>query len=370
MRIAHIAPPWITIPPKNYGGTELTIYNLVEEQVACGHDVTLFAPADAKTSATLVSFLARSLMEESIPWTSHFKAYYHLYKSLQHAKGFDIIHTHLSCPSDLYIFPLASHITTPHVTTLESPLPLDRTGSGTNEADRLFIEFAPSLPIVAVSQNARKNIPYNLNCIGVVYPGLPLKEFYASKQVRDNYFVWLGRFSPDKGPHLAIKAAQEAAVPIVLAGTIDRSMPEDVDYFEHKIKPQIDNVQVRYIGPVNLQQKNDLLSSARGLLNPIQWEEPFGLVMIEAMALGCPVIAFARGAAPEVIVHSDTGFLAHNIEEMIHFIARVDEIDPRRVRMHIENHFSVSIMSQKYVEIYKKVIGDYSNLASPYLRYC
>jgi glycosyltransferase involved in cell wall biosynthesis len=363
LKIAHVAPPWITIPPKNYGGTELSIYHLVEEQVACGHDVTLFAPADAQTSAQQVSFLPRSLMEEGLAWTSHFKAYYHLYQSLQGAQEFDIIHTHLSSPSDLYIFPLASHLTAPLVITLESPLPLDHTPPGIEEADRLFIALAPSLPIVAVSQNARTHIPYHLNCIGVVYPGLPLNVFCSSQQVRDTYFVWLGRFSPDKGPHLAIKAAQEAGVPIVLAGTIDRSMPEYIDYFEQKIKPQIDNAQVSYIGPVNLHQKIELLSKARGLLNPIEWDEPFGLVMIEAMALGCPVIAFARGASSEVIIHGETGFLSGTLEEMIQYIARVDEIDPHRARRHIENHFSVSIMAQKYDEIYKKVIADASNRA-------
>src|SRR6266699_402967 len=357
MKIAHIAPPWITIPPKNYGGSEIVIYNLVEEQVALGHDVTLFAPGDAKTSARQVSFYPKALVEEGIPWVAHLKAFYHLYKSLGYVRDFDIVHTHLSSSADMYIFPLTAHLDTPHVTTLHSRFPFDRARNWVGEADKYYMEWAPSVPIVAISERAMEEVPYDLDFVGVVHHGIPMQKFRPVKVKRGDFFVWLGRFMPEKGPHLAIEAARKADVPLVLAGTIDQHLPESVAYFEEMIKPHIDEKQVKYIGPVNMRQKISLLSRARGFLNPILWEEPFGMVMIEAMALGCPVISFPRGAAPEIVVHRKTGFLVHDVAEMVRFISRIDEIDREVTRMHVERNFSARVMCKKYVKIYKNVIN-------------
>src|SRR5206468_2993519 len=156
--------------------------------------------------------------------------------------------------------------------------------------------------------------------------------------------------------HLAIEAAKRAGVKIVLAGTIDRNQHDSVNYFNNVIKPQIDNDQVKYIGPVNMKQKISLFNRARGFLNPIEWEEPFGMVMIEAMALGCPVISVARGAAPEIVVHRKTGFLVHDVAEMVRFIPRINEIDRDVTRMHVERNFSARVMAEKYVKIYRNVI--------------
>src|SRR5207248_5476187 len=161
---------------------------------------------------------------------------------------------------------------------------------------------------------------------------------------------------PDKGKQLANWASKAGGVKIVLAGTIDRHQQESVGYFNDMIKPMIDNDQVKYVGPVNMKEKIRLLSRAQGFLNAIEWEEPFGMVMIEAMALGCPVISFARGAAPEIIVHRKTGFLVRNVNEMARFIPRIDEIDREVVRQHVERNFSVRVMSEKYVKIYSQVI--------------
>ncbi len=316
MKIAHIAPPWITIPPKNYGGSEIVIYNLVEEQVALGHDVTLFAPGDAKTSAKQVSFYPKALVEEGIPWVAHLKAFYHLYKSLGYVRDFDIVHTHLSSSADMYIFPLTAHLDTPHVTTLHSRFPFDRARNWVGEADKYYMEWAPSVPIVAISERAMEEVPYDLDFVGVVHHGIPMQKFRPVKVKRGDFFVWLGRFMPEKGPHLAIK----------------------------------------YIGPVNMRQKISLLSRARGFLNPILWEEPFGMVMIEAMALGCPVISFPRGAAPEIVVHRKTGFLVHDVNEMVKFFPRIDGIDRNVTREHVEKNFSARAMAEKYIKVYKKVI--------------
>lgn len=359
MKIAHIAPPWLAVPPTNYGGTETVLANLIEEQVAQGHDVTLFAPADARTSARLVSFFPQSLINTGVPWHAHLKAFYHLYKAVGfiQAHDFDIVHTHLSSAADMYLFPLMSRLTKPHIMTLHSRFPFDRAGTWTGDADELYMEWARTVPVVAISARAGEEIAYPLNFIGVVHHGLPLSKFVPTAQP-ENFFVWLGRIVPEKGTHLAILAAKLAGVPLVLAGNIDRYLPESesIDYFDRMIRPHIDSKQIRYIGPVNLKQKIDLLSRARGLLNPIEWEEPFGMVMIEAMAVGCPVIAFARGAAPELIIHGKTGFLVHDIDAMAACISRVDELDRTVVRAHVEQNFSSRVMAEKYLVLYKKVV--------------
>ncbi len=359
MKIAHIAPPWITIPPKNYGGTEIVLYNLIEEQVAHGHDVTLFAPGDARTSARLISFFPHALIDAGVPWQGHLKAYYHLYKAVEYIKDhdFDIVHTHLSSSADMYLFPLTAHLAIPHVMTLHSHFPFDRVQSWTGDADDCYMEWALSVPMIVISEHARAERTLPLNVVGVVHHGLPLAHFQPTVKQPERFFVWLGRFVPEKGPHLAIEAAKKAGVPIVLAGTIDQHMQESVDYFEQVIKPHLNHQQVKYIGPVDMEQKLDLLSRARGLLNPIQWEEPFGMVMIEAMAVGCPVIAFARGAAPEIVADGRSGFLVHDVNEMAQCISRIDELDRMVVQAHAEHNFTAQAMAVKYTKVYKKIIA-------------
>jgi glycosyltransferase involved in cell wall biosynthesis len=360
MKIAHIAPPWIPIPPENYGGTERVLSNLVEEQVAQGLDVTLFAPADAKTSAKLISFFPLSLIQDGVPWTMHLKAFYHLQKALEHIKeqDFDIVHNHLSSGADMYIFPLTAALTIPHVTTLHSHFPFDHASDNwVGDADYYYMDWAPFVPIVAISKSAYIQETFPLNFVGVVYNGIDMNHYRPLSRKRSDFFVWLGRFAPEKGAHLAIEAAQRANVPLVLAGTIDRFRQDSRCYFHDMVEPKIDGTRVRYIGPVTMQQKRSLLSQARGLLNPIEWEEPFGMVMIEAMALGCPVISFARGAAPEIVVHNQTGFLVRNIDEMVQSIPKVDDLNRDIARSHVEHHFSAPIMAQKYLQIYKKVIA-------------
>src|SRR6266487_5030226 len=369
MKIAHIAPPWIAIPPKNYGGTENVIYNLVEEQVAQGHDVTLFAPGDAKTSSKHVSFFPASLLASGVQMQAHLKAYYHLHKAVEYIKehDFDIVHTHLSSTTDMYIFPLTAPLTTPHVTTLHSNFPFDKAPGGwTGDADEYYMQWAPFVPMVAISKSAQAQAPKALQFVGVVYNGIAMKDYRPSVKSQGAYFAWLGRFAPEKGAHLAIEAAKRAGVPIILAGNVQRHQ-ESMRYFREVIEPQIDNDQVRYVGPVNMRQKVKLLSRARGFLNPIEWEEPFGMVMIEAMALGCPVISFARGAAPEIVVNGETGFLVHDLDEMVASIPRIDEIDRNVTRMHIEEHFSAQVMARQYIEIYEKLAKTWDNV--PQLRF-
>jgi glycosyltransferase involved in cell wall biosynthesis len=359
MKIAQVAPPWIAIPPQNYGGTENVISNLVEALVAKGHDVTLFTTGDSNTSAKQISFLAQALIASGVPWQAHLKAYYHLYKSIEYIKAhdFDIVHMHLSSTPDLYIFPLSSELDIPHVTTLHSHFPFDNHPSGwIGDADDYFIkDWGPSKPLVAISESAQEQAPDGLYFAGVVHNGILMSQFQPTGQPED-YFAWMGRFVPAKGAHLAIQAAKAARVRLILAGIVSRGSRESMQYFQEFIEPQIDNKQITYIGPVNMQQKIDLLSRARAFLNPIQWEEPFGMVMIESMALGCPVIAFARGAAPEIIVHRKTGFLVHDVDDMVRFIPRIDEISRETTRQHVQQNFSARAMAEKYVKIYQKII--------------
>lgn len=368
MKIAYIAPPWITIPPKNYGGTEVVLYNLIEEQVSQGHDVTLLAPGDARTSARLISFFPQALIDAGVPWQGHLKAYYHLNKAVAYIANheFDIVHTHLSSSADMYLFPLLAHLALPHVMTLHSRFPFDRVQSWTGDADDFYMEWASAVPMVDISEHASAKRTHTLNIVGVVHHGLPMVHFQPTVKQAERFFVWLGRFIPVKGPHLAIEAAKKAGVPIVLAGTVDRHVRESVDYFEQMIGPLIDDQQVTYIGPVDMEQKIDLLSRARGLLNPIQWEEPFGMVMIEAMAVGCPVIAFARGAAPEIVAHGRSGFLVQNVNEMVQGILRIDELDRRTVRAHVEHHFTARGMAKQYTGVYEKVIASSIGCVRPH----
>jgi glycosyltransferase involved in cell wall biosynthesis len=359
MKIAQIAPAWLAVPPKNYGGTENVIYNLVEELVALGHDVTLFAPGDARTSARQISFFSTSLIASGVPWSAYLKAHYHLYNAIDSVKQehFDVVHTHLSSSADMCLFPLTASLVTPHVTTLHSHFPFDGVPGGwIGDADPLYLaRWASSMPMVAISQSARAQAPQEVDFVGVVHHGVRMQDHRPKGEGEGEFFAWLGRFVPEKGAHLAIQAARQAEVPLMLAGQVQHHQ-ESQHYFHEVIQPQIDGTQVQYVGPVDMKQKIKLLSQAGGLLNPITWEEPFGMVMIEAMAIGCPVISFARGAAPEIVVHGKTGFLVSDVEEMVRYIPRIAEIDRDTTRRHIELKFSARAMAENYVQVYRKVI--------------
>ena len=359
MRIAQIAPPWIAIPPQHYGGTENVIYHLVEELVALGHDVTLFAPGDAHTSAQQIAFIPHSLIAEGVPWQANLKAYYHLHKALQYvaAHDFDIVHTHLSSSADMYLFPLSASLTTPHVTTLHSHFPFDHgPDNWIGDADQHFMEWAEHISLVAISKSARAHQHVPINFVGVVHHGIRVQEYQPDNTEQDDYFVWMGRMTRAKGLHLAIEAALKAGVPLRIAGIKDGQKGEELAYYHHMIEPYIDGQHIRLVGPQTMQQKIALFSRARSLLNPIEWEEPFGMVMIEAMATGCPVIAFARGAAPEIITHGENGFLARSVDDMVDCIARIDEIDRGTVRQYVEHHFSARTMAENYLRVYQRVI--------------
>ena len=350
-----IAPPWISIPPANYGGTESIIAFIVEELVAIGHDVTLFAPGDSKPACKLVSFFPTSLVAEGVPWQAALKAYFHLHKSLEQAGAFDVVHSHLSSTADMFLFPLMKDLKTPHVTTMHSNFPFDRVGEWIGDADTYFLDWIKPAPLVTVSHRAKQNIPYDVNVAGVVHLGVPMQHYRFDPTPPEPYFTWLGRFAEPKGPHLAIKAAKQAGVKLVLAGIIEHGNQDSLNYYNAEIAPHLDGEQISYIGPVNLEQKVKLLGRATGFLNPITWEEPGATVVLESMALGCPVIGFARGVVPELIVHGKTGFLVNTVEEMVQYILRIGEIDRRATHLHVDNNFSARAMAEKYVAIYRQL---------------
>jgi glycosyltransferase involved in cell wall biosynthesis len=359
MKIAQIAPPWITIPSPNYGDTENVIYSLVEELVCLGHDVTLFAPADAHTSAKQVSFIPKALIKEGVPWQAGLKAYYHLHKSFEYINehDFDVVHTHLSSSNDMYIFPLAAALTTPHLTTLHSYFPFDRTSNNwVGDADQYFMEWAQHVPLVAISENARRQAAPRANIIGTIHNGLRLQDYPPVNYATNDYYIWMGHFTHEKGAHLAIEAAKRAQVPLILVGTKEPYNRDAMNYYRHLVEPYIDGQQVRYVSPHEPQIKINLLHQAKALLYMAAGGEAFGMEMIEAMAMGCPVISLAHGSAPEIINHSHTGFLVNSTDEIPLYMARLPEIDRQDVRDHVERFFSARMMSENYLEIYTDVI--------------
>lgn len=365
LKIAQIAPPWLPIPPENYGGTESVLNNLVEELVAEGHDVTLYAPADAQTSARHISFYHDSLLKEGTPWQAHLKAYFHMYKAVQHIQqenDYDVVHGHLSSSTDMYLLPMLASLEMAHIITMHSHMPFDRVGTWQGDADNYFFyEWGRQCPVVAISRKACQVEAGQgaLNWAGVVYNGISMNEYTipADAQV-EPYYVWLGRFSPEKGPHLAIEAARRAGVPLHLGGTIDTSSPEAEQYFHEQIEPQFDDEQIRYLGPLDMEGKIQAFSRATAFLNPIEWEEPFGMVMVEAMALGCPVITFGRGAAPEVVYDGVSGFIVDTLDEMVEAMPRVKDLDRAQVRAHVDEHFSSRAMTRAYLDVYRQVMPD------------
>ena len=285
------------------------------------------------------------------------KAFYHLYKSVEYVKAhaFDVVHGHLSSSADMYILPFMADVAIPFVVTLHSRFPFDRVQTWTGDADRYYMEWASKVLMVAISKRSSEEVPYKLNFIGIVHHGLPMKQFQPTVAEPEDYLVWLGRLVPEKGAHTAIEVAKKAGRRLVIAGTIDHHLAESVAYFEEKVKPQLDGEQITYVGPVDHMQKVDLLSRAYAMLNPINWEEPFGMVMIEAMAVGCPVLAFPLGAVPEIVQHRKSGYLAHDVQEMVQFIDQVPELERSAVRAYVERNFSVRAMVENYTRIYKKI---------------
>jgi glycosyltransferase involved in cell wall biosynthesis len=340
MRIAQIAPLMESVPPRLYGGTERIVSYLTEELVRMGHDVTLFASGDSMTTAKLVGCVPQALrldrnVRDTIP-------YYMLMldRVRQHADEFDILHFHI----DQFHFPLFRPIAGRTVTTVHGRQDLP-------DLKPLYVGFS-DMPLISISNAQRQPIP-RANFTKTVYHGLPADLHKPVLNPRGGYVAFLGRIAPEKRPDRAIQIACALGIPLKIAAKIDRV---DESYFREVIAPLLEGAGVEFIGEINEQQKTEFLGEARALLFPVNWPEPFGLSMIEAMACGTPTLAFRCGSVPEVIDEGVTGAIVESIEEGISALPHVMALDRRAVRRRFEERFSASRMAKDYVGIYRSLL--------------
>jgi glycosyltransferase involved in cell wall biosynthesis len=337
MRIAHVAPLYERVPPKFYGGTERIVFHLAEEQSRREHDVTLFASGDSRTSGHLVAPIRRALrLDESggDPLAPHMMA---LAQVFERAEDFDIIHCHV----DYLAFPFSRLVATPTVHTLHGRLDVPHV--------RPLLSHFNDVPLVSISDAQRRPLEgLDLAWAGTVHHGVPLAA-YPPGRGAGGYLAFLGRMSPEKRPDLAIGAARRAGVPLKIAAKVDAV---DREYFEREIEPLLADPLIEFVGEIGEADKPAFLGDAAALLFPIDWPEPFGLVMIEALACGTPVIARPLGSVPEVIVPGRTGFIADTVEEIAEAVRHLDRIDRAACRREAEARFSVERMVDGYEAVY------------------
>jgi glycosyltransferase involved in cell wall biosynthesis len=341
MRIAQVAPLIESVPPRAYGGTERVVHYLTEALVEMGHEVTLFASGDSTTRARLVPIIDRALRlnpakPDAVIWHTLM-----VDRVRELCQSFDVIHFHI----DTVQLPMAMHCPTPSLTTLHGRLDLP-------DLKSLYKRFARH-PLVSISNAQRGPLPH-ANWLGTVYHGLP-SDLYAFHPRPQDYFAFVGRISPEKRCDRAIEIALACDTPLRIAAKVDTV---DQSYFEQVIEPLLDHPLVTFIGEIGDAQKNDLIGNARALLMPIDWPEPFGLVMIEAMACGTPVIAYPHGSVPEVIDEGQTGFIVHDQAQAIAAARNIHRIDRRICREVFERRFCARVMAGEYLAKYSELIDE------------
>jgi glycosyltransferase involved in cell wall biosynthesis len=341
VRIAQISPLYESVPPISYGGTERVVSYLTEELVRQGHEVTLFASGDSVTAARLVPCSERSLRL----WPGSIDSLAHhllmLERVAREAAEFDVLHFHI----DYLHFPFSRRAGWRNVTTLHGRLDLP-------DLQPLYDEFS-DMPVVSISNDQRSPLP-QANWRATVYHGLP-KELYAFQEGPGTYLVFLGRISPEKRVDRAIEIARRAGLPLKIAAKIDEV---DRRYFESEIAALFELPFVEYLGEVGEEDKRELLGNAMALLFPIDWSEPFGLVMIESMACGTPIIAWKAGSVPEVMTQGVTGFVVDSIDDAVARTAEVSNLSRRHCREAFEQHFTVERMASDYVAVYERLIAE------------
>ena len=338
MRIAQVAPLIESVPPKAYGGTERVVSYLTEALVDMGHEVTLFASGDSTTRARLVPVVDRALRlhpakPDPVIWHTLM-----VDRVRELCEQFDVIHYHV----DTVHLPVAVSCTVPSLSTRHGRLDL-------LDLKPLFQRFSRH-PLVSISNDQRKPLAH-ANWAGTVYHGLPL-DLYRFHPEPQGYFAFLGRISPEKRCDRAIEIAIACNTPLRIAAKVDRA---DLEYFEEVIEPLLDHPLVTFIGEIGDRDKDDFIGNARALLMPIDWPEPFGLVMIEAMACGTPVIAYGHGSVPEILEHGKTGFVVHDQQQAIAAAQHIGRIDRAVCRQTFERRFAAPVMARKYVEIYRSL---------------
>lgn len=338
MKIAQVSPLYESVPPRTYGGTERIVSYLTEELVAQGHEVTLFASGDSVTGAQLIAARKRALRLDNVfdPIAHH---YVMLEEVFERAARFDIIHFH----TDYLHFPLARRHSVPHVTTLHGRLDLP-------DLMPVYKKFS-EMPVVSISNAQRTPLP-RANWQQTIYHGLPL-ELYDCGEKPGNYLAFVGRISPEKRLDRAIEIAARSGMRLRIAAKTDAA---DRDYMEQVIRPILNNSSAELIGEIGDKDKKEFLANAYALLFPIDWPEPFGLVIIEAMACGTPIIAFRCGSVPELIQEGVTGYIVDDIEGALQALRKISAFDRRRCRRIFEERFSASRMAQDYLSVYRRVI--------------
>lgn len=342
MKIAQIAPLFESVPPRLYGGTERVVSNLTEELVRQGHDVTLFASEDSFTTADLVPCIPRAIRldPDVLDPVPHIMVM--LDKVQERAAEFDLLHFHI----DYFQFTMFRGSRVPALTTLHGRQDLP-------DHLPLYSRF-PTMPLVSISNAQRLPLP-GANFVGTVYHGLPLDVLQPCDNRADGYLAFLGRMSPEKRPDRAIEIARRTGMKLKLAAKVDHA---DAEYFRSTIEPMIDGTQIEFIGEINESSKREFLGQASGLLFPIDWPEPFGLVMIEAMACGTPVLAFRCGSVPEIVEDGKTGYIVESVDAAVDAVPRLLALDRAAVRSRFEQRFSSAAMAREYVRIYKHLCRD------------
>ncbi len=336
MRIAQVAPLYESVPPAKYGGTERVVSYLTEELVREGHEVTLFASGDSHTCARLISPCERSLRldrECRDPLASHMVL---IEQVAQRQAEFDVIHFH----TNYLHFSVAKRIVCPSLTTLHGRLDLQ-------ELPRVFRTF-PETPLVSISNAQRQPVPW-ANWIGTVYHGLP-PDLYKYEESPEQYLAFVGRISPEKGVDSAIEIAKRANMRLRIAAKVD---PADRDYYSSEIKPLLSHPSIDFVQEIDDKEKQELIGEASALLFPIDWPEPFGMVMIEAMACGTPVIAFPRGSVPEIIEPGVNGIIVENAGEALEAVRNIGAIRRKRCRDMFEKRFTDARMARDYLTLYR-----------------
>ncbi|MGH7586310.1 MAG: glycosyltransferase family 4 protein [Gemmatimonadales bacterium] len=340
MRIAQVAPLYESVPPRMYGGTERVVSYLTEELVAQGHDVTLFASGDSVTRAELAAATPRSLRldEACVDRLSHHMIM--LEEVDRRAREFDLVHYHV----DYLHFPWSRRRAVPHLTTLHGRLDLP-------DLVPLYREFS-EMPVVSISNDQRQPLPW-LDWRATVQHGLP-RDLLTFSPTRGGYLAFLGRISPEKRVDRAIEIADRAGIPLRIAAKVDSA---DREYYAEVIRPILADSSAEYVGEISDAEKSAFLGGAVALLFPIDWPEPFGLVMIEALACGTPVVAWRRGSVPEVLEQGVTGFMVDNMDQAVAAVGRAARLDRSRCRAAFEARFTAERMARDYVEVYRGLVG-------------
>ena len=341
MHIAQITPLYEAVPPKLYGGTERVVAHLCDALVELGHSVTLFASAEAHTKARLVAMRDQAIRLDSAPLKSDMAAHLAmLHEVRRRSREFDVLHFHV----DLLHFPMFEQQAHRTLTTLHGRLDVKDLPS--------VYERWPDYGLVSISDRQREHLP-DANWLATVPHGVPSHQYRFCERPNGDYLAFLGRISPEKRPDVAIRLARRAGIPLKLAAKVDAV---DTAYFETVVKPMLAEPGIEFVGEIGDERKSEFLGNALALLFPIHWPEPFGLVMIEAMACGAPVIAWNYGAVPEVIEHGVSGYIVDTEEEALAAIARIPALDRRRVRDAYEQRFTATTMARAYLDVYEQLV--------------